>query len=70
LAYLISQPKTGIQQKVFRLKTCPQGVLQAKLKNPDVGFLPLSSQPVLLKIDHLKFQSNVKQHFVYRSQNI
>ena len=26
---LISPPRTRIQQKVFRLKTCPQGVLQA-----------------------------------------
>ena len=26
LAYLISQPRTRIQQKVFRLKICPQGL--------------------------------------------
>ena len=29
LAYLISQPRTGIRQKNFRLKTRPLGVLQA-----------------------------------------
>jgi hypothetical protein len=28
--YLIAQLRTGFQQKVFRLKTCPQGVLQAQ----------------------------------------
>ena len=29
-AHLISQLMTGIQQKLFRLKTCPQGLLQAQ----------------------------------------
>ena len=28
--YLIAQLRTGFRQKVFRLKTCPQGVLQAQ----------------------------------------
>ena len=28
--YLIAQLRTGFRQKVFRLKTCPQGVLEAQ----------------------------------------
>ena len=28
--YLIDQLRTGFRQKLFRLKTCPQGVLQAQ----------------------------------------
>ena len=30
LAYLISQLRTGFRQNLLRLKTCPQGVLQAQ----------------------------------------
>ena len=28
--YLIAQLRTGFRQKFFRLKTCPQGVLEAQ----------------------------------------
>jgi hypothetical protein len=37
LAYLISQPRTGIQQKVFKLKTCPQVLLQAQFEKYGFG---------------------------------
>ena len=30
IEYLIAQLRTDFQQKVFRLKTCPQGALQAQ----------------------------------------
>ena len=35
--YLFAQLRTGFQQKLFRLKTCPQGVLQAQQEKS--GFL-------------------------------
>ena len=52
--YLISQLRAGFEQKLYRLKTCPQGVLQAQYeKSFFFSFLPLSSVPVWLKICYL-----------------
>jgi len=51
--HLIAQLRAGLQQKVPRPKTCPQGVLEAQKKNQKKIFLPLSSVLVWLEILHL-----------------
>ena len=53
VAYLISQLRTGIWRKLFWLKTCSQGVLQAQRN--EIYFFPLPTLPVRLKIHHLKW---------------
>ena len=50
LVYLISQPRTAIQQNFFDSKH----VLKPGKKNSDFGFLPLPSKPFWLKNDHLR----------------
>ena len=65
IEYLIVQLRTGFRQKLFRLKTCPQGVLQAQQEKS--GFLifttstsacisgtwPLNMFGLILKIDRI-----------------
>jgi hypothetical protein len=45
--YLIAQLRTGFWKKHFRLKTCPQGVLQAQLEKSGVFILTTSVQACL-----------------------
>ena len=63
--YLIAQLRTGFRQKVYRLKTCPQGVLEAqqeKSKNLIFTTLlwagpalnpPLNSLPITHSMNHI-----------------
>ena len=46
--YLIAQLRTGFWQKLFRLKV----YFKPRRKNPFLLFLPLTSEPVWLKIYH------------------
>ena len=63
--YLIAQVRAEIWRKVFWLKTCPQGVLQAQYEEKYFVFLPLPILPARLKILHLSWGFPIPQTTSY-----